>query len=258
MNYQIFASQPLPILESLQSECVDLIIADLSSWKSKQANKEFPSLWKECKRILKKNHVCILFSMQPVSSLLIANDYKWFKHNWVWVKNKKAGGLNAKSRPMIGHEDILIFSQGGASARSKNQMPYYPQGLQHFAQYQQQKKRFSLNQATQIPDWKQVYSRPCGKYPDTVLCFECNNTQISVKPTTLMEFLALSYTKPQETILSFSMRGDSSGIAAIRNDRKFIGIKDTASEMKQMEDVLLKEQLQTELFKSQLVSSSLF
>jgi hypothetical protein len=37
---------------------------------------------------------------------------KMFKYTWVWEKSKATGFLNAKKRPLVAHEDIVVFCKG--------------------------------------------------------------------------------------------------------------------------------------------------
>lgn len=45
------------------------------------------------------------------------------------------------------------------------------------------------------------------------------------KPVALMEYLIKTYTNPSETVLDFTMGSGTTGVAALRNGRKFIGIE---------------------------------
>src|SRR5690606_21950950 len=90
-------------------------------------------LWKELKRIIKKNGSIILFSSQPFTTILISSNIKRFKYCWVWVKNRPALIHHSKNRPVSLHEDICVFSyspMGHISRLGNRRMIYNPQGCE--------------------------------------------------------------------------------------------------------------------------------
>ena len=80
-------------------------------------------LWKEYKRIIKPNRAIVLTSTQPFTSQLIMSNLNMFSYEWIWVKSKITGVLNAKKMPVRKHENILIFCDKKATGI------YNPQGL---------------------------------------------------------------------------------------------------------------------------------
>lgn len=67
------------------------------------------------------------------------------------------------------------------------------------------------------------------KYPKTIIT-ESNASQVgkvhpTQKPVALMEYLIKTYTNENETVLDFTMGSGTTGVAALRNGRKFIGIE---------------------------------
>jgi site-specific DNA-methyltransferase (adenine-specific) len=78
-------------------------------------------MWSQINRVCKQNGVMSFCSSQPFTSKLIMSNPKNFKYNWVWIKNKATGHLNAKKQPLRSVEDICIFY--------RKQPTYNPQGL---------------------------------------------------------------------------------------------------------------------------------
>ena len=63
------------------------------------------------KRILKKpSGVICLFGQQPFTSMLVSSNYKWFKYNLIWKKNKTTRYLLANYRPMTCIQKMLLSS----------------------------------------------------------------------------------------------------------------------------------------------------
>jgi DNA modification methylase len=64
------------------------------------------------------------------------------------------------------------------------------------------------------------YLSPVYKSPTTI-----NPIHPTQKPVELMEYLIKTYTNEGETVLDFTMGSGSTGVAAMRTNRKFIGIE---------------------------------
>ena len=69
-------------------------------------------LWKQYERIIKKDGIIALFSIEPFTSLLITSNLKLFRYKWFWKKNVATGHLNANYKPLNSIEEICIFSNG--------------------------------------------------------------------------------------------------------------------------------------------------
>ena len=54
----------------------------------------FEPMWEELNRIVKDNGAVCLFSQNPFSAALITSNYKMFRYEWIWKKNKASGFLN--------------------------------------------------------------------------------------------------------------------------------------------------------------------
>lgn len=65
------------------------------------------------------------------------------------------------------------------------------------------------------------------RYPLSVLDIARDTSHFhpTQKPVALMEYLIRTYTNPGETVLDFTMGSGTTGVAAIKAGRKFIGIE---------------------------------
>ena len=99
-------------MKRIPDHSIDMILCDLPygfthcKWDSVIP---FADLWKQYKRIAKKNCVCALFGNQPFTSSLISSNFSEFSHIWYWKKNNKTGALLAKKQPMRNIEEIPVF-----------------------------------------------------------------------------------------------------------------------------------------------------
>lgn len=105
----------LEIMPKLKTDSIDMILCDLPygttacKWDTVIP---FEPLWAEYKRLIKPNGAIVLTASQPFTSALVMSNVASFKYSWVWHKNKATGHLNANLKPMLAHEDIVVFSFG--------------------------------------------------------------------------------------------------------------------------------------------------
>ena len=131
-NIKLYFGNCLEKMKLIPNDSVDLVLCDLPYGTTKckwDTVIDITKLWDEYKRILKKpSGVICLFGQQPFTSMLVSSNYKWFKYNLIWKKNKTTRYLLANYRPMTCLEDIVVFSPGGAAAasRHKGNMTYNP------------------------------------------------------------------------------------------------------------------------------------
>ena len=177
-------------------------------------------MWEHLKRVIKPNGAIVMTASQPFTTALIASNMKMFKYCWVWDKGRGVGHLNARRRPMMQAEDIVVFYAG--------QPTYNPQ------MRERSKPRRSKNKATQ-----QVYgtSNPnfqgkvlTQKYPINILQYSKSSQKDMLlhptqKPVALIEYLIETYTNEGKTVLDFAMGSGTTGVACKRLNRNFIGIE---------------------------------
>lgn len=184
----------------------------------------FEPMWERIWKIVKPNGAVCLFGSEPFSSLLRSSDLNEFKYDWVWIKNKATGYLNAKKQPLRKNEIISVFY--------KNQPKYNPQGLKS-------KKTPTISKGNRGKkgagssgecygyagkDAVQYYEN----YPSTIIEFQVDmkaQYHPTQKPVALLEYLIRTYTNEGETVLDFTMGSGSTGVACINTNRNFIGIE---------------------------------
>lgn len=188
-------------------------------------------MWEQLKRIIKPSGAIVMTASQPFTTTLIASNMNIFKYCWVWEKNRPTGSQHARNRPMSKHEDIVVFSaapMGHASQLKDNRMIYNPQGVVATGRQKTVKaKGFHGNHIGARPNQVGVKYDVFTGFPQTVLAFakEEDHLHPTQKPVALMEYLIKTYTNENETVLDFTMGSGTTGVAALRNNRKFIGIE---------------------------------
>ena len=144
----------LYVMDQLIAEgvVVDAIITDppygttACSWDSVIP---FDEMWERLNKLIKPNGAIVLFGSEPFSSALRMSNIKNYKYDWVWDKIRGVGHLNAKKRPMMCTENIIIFNERGL---------YYPQ------MRERDKPRKSKNKSTQ-----KVYGKSQDSFEGKVL-----------------------------------------------------------------------------------------
>lgn len=234
MTYQLFNGDCIEVMGSLPRHSVSAIITDLPygttscQWDSVIS---LASMWRCYKRLIKPNGAIVLFAQQPFTSILIMSNVEQFKYVWHWRKSRPSGFTNAKLKPLKDIEDICVFSEGSTANGSKNNMPYYPQGLVKVDKVWNRPKAY-VEKATKVSpsreNGKLVRLLEFANYPRQVLDFANPNEGLvheTQKPLDLMSYLVKTYSQEGGLVLDSCMGSGSTGIAALSLNRQFIGIE---------------------------------
>jgi site-specific DNA-methyltransferase (adenine-specific) len=208
----------------LPSGSVDMILCDLPygttacKWDTVIP---FEPLWAEYKRVIKPNGAIVLFGSQPFTSALVMSNVAWFRHGWVWLKNKASGHLNAKVMPMRAHEDVVVF---GCS-----KVPYFPQMTSghapgNYAKRGKQSACYGVAESTEYGGQTVRYPKSFQEFP-IINNDDPDKTHPTQKPVALCEYLIKTYTNEGETVLDNCAGSFTTGVAALNTNRKFIGIE---------------------------------
>ena len=202
---------------------VDAIVTDLPygttqcSW---DAVIPFDAMWSALASVAGANCPVVLFGSEPFSSLLRTSNLDRFKYDWVWDKPKGTGFLNAKKRPLVGHEIVSIFCDGAP--------PYNPQKTSgHARKVSFRAKHLQTDVYGEMTN-DYLYDST-DRYPRSVITFSSDTQHSSEhptqKPVALCEYLIRTYTNEGDTVLDFTMGSGTTGVACVNTGRKFIGIE---------------------------------
>lgn len=223
-DVQLYNDDCLWIMDSIPDHSIDLILCDLPYGTTQ--NKwdimlPLEKLWEQYMRISKG--AIVLHAAQPFTSLLVSSNLKHFKYDWIWEKTKATGHLNAKKQPLRNKEDILVFY--------KKQPTYNPQMTQG-EPYKNKAGKDHNSQSSMTGSYgKYSNYRPDNegtRYPKQILKFNVvqrGTLHPTEKPVALLEYLIKTYTNPGDLVLDNCMGSGSTGEAALRTGRKFIGIE---------------------------------
>lgn len=210
----------LDLMSAIPDGSVDMILCDLPygitacKWDSVIP---FEPLWAHYKRVIKPNGAIVLFGSQPFTSALVMSNPKWFKYCWIWEKSRFSNQMLAKKQPLKIHEDVAIFGSGCLS--------YYPQGVLSCDKTTKQGSKITENIGGGLR--KIEYRQTQTNYPKSIQKFKNEGKTVhpTQKPVPLLEYLIKTYTNESETVLDNCMGSGSTGVAAVKINRSFIGIE---------------------------------
>jgi len=199
-------------------------------------------MWKQLKRVIRRNGVIVMTASQPFTTTLIASNMKMFKYCWVWDKIKGTGFLNAKKMPMRNHEDIVVF-YGKLPTYNPQMTSGHKRKVSFRAKHYQTDVYGDMNN-----DYKYDST---DRHPRSIQVISTATQNSSLhptqKPVALMEYLIKTYTNEDETVLDFTMGSGTTGVACVNLSRKFIGIEKEPKYFdiacKRIEDVQRQERL---------------
>ena len=181
-------------------------------------------MWKQLERIIKPRGAVVMTAANPFTGILIVSNLNIFKYSLVWKKSRVSHFAQAPYRFLTEHEDIVVFSYGGVSKNARVRMIYNPQGLSDCNKVCRG-KRHSDHRPSRIIQSDYVQTKT--GYPKSILEFGSDTAKYhpTQKPVALMEYLIKTYTNKGETVLDFTMGSGTTGVAAMRTGRGFIGIE---------------------------------
>lgn len=228
----------LSLLPLIPDGAIDMILCDLpygttqNPWDKRI---DLERLWQEYKRITKKDGVIVLTAQGKFTGELIMSNKEDFKYKIVWLKTKATNFLNANKQPLRRHEDICVFysQQGIYNPQKLKGLPYF-RGFRkdnnsgnygHFGTFaiaNADGKRFPSDvffSEEEIPDWIS-----CKAPADTDGIYHPVQ-----KPVTLGRWLIRTYSRQGDIILDNACGSGSFLVAAIKENRKFIGMEENIS-----------------------------
>lgn len=217
----LYQGDCLEVMPMLEEGSIDMVLCDLpygttqSPW---DAVIPFEPLWSEFNRLC--SGVVALFAAQPFTSALVMSNPRGFRYEWIWEKNKATGHLNAKRRPMVAHESVVVF--GDASF-------YRPQMTEGHKPGNSATRR--THSGVYGAQRETSYGGSTLRYPRSVQRFDIVNnddpqkTHPNQKPVPWLEYLLRTHSADGATILDATMGSGSTGVACVNTGRRFVGIE---------------------------------
>ena len=249
-------------MKEIPDKSIDCIICDLPygttacPWDSIIP---FDKLWEQYKRIIKDKGAIVLFGSEPFTAKLIVSNIDMFREQIIWLKNKSGSGLQAKQKHIKVHEEIIVFSKKGSYT-------FNPQKwLVDKKEFLTQRKTFN-----EVEVGNNIYSKMIKKQkaddgtrnPISIVTsrvpFNTSKTkeyspEIEIrlhptqKPLELLRYLIKTFSNEGEVVLDNCMGVGSTCVAAILENRKYIGFELDETYFKIASDRIQKAENKKEL-----------
>ena len=216
---QLYNEDCLETLRQIETGSVDLMLTDPPygttgcEWDN---HINIPLLWQEWERILKPNGTWIFTAAQPFTSTLITSRAGFFKYSLVWDKKFCGAFALAKIRPMIVHEDVLIFSRG--------RTVYNPQVTKRRNSIKEGGKNKSESAPVKyFEKMNKVYDE---KQPVSILEFPRDlgrTIHPTQKPIDLFRYLLRTYSNENDMVFDGYSGSGTTAAACLKEKRRFIG-----------------------------------
>lgn len=183
-------------------------------------------LWEQFLRVTKKNAAIVLFSQGMFTATLMMSQPKLWRYNLIWDKCRASGFLNANRMPLRRHEDICVFYRS---------LPTYNPQMTPARKGEASHTRGKAQSATEAST-NRCYGAFKGaadgdlsmKHAGSILAFprpHATGNHPTEKSVDLCRWLIRTYTNKGETVLDATMGSGTTGVAAVLEDRRFIGIE---------------------------------
>jgi site-specific DNA-methyltransferase (adenine-specific) len=232
-NITLLYGDCLERMKEVEDRSVELILCDLPygttscAWDSVI---DIDAMWAQYKRIVTATGAIVLTAAQPFTSVLAASNLPWFKYEWIWVKNRPTNFAHAKNKPMKKHENILVFSPGTTvhKTQSKMRMTYNPQGVFDIASKKVTKRASEKTDAffADRPGHGEFERKQSG-FPHSLLEYSTDQLGLhpTAKPIELFRYLVRTYSNEGERVMDNCLGSGTTGIAAVMENRRFVGME---------------------------------
>lgn len=208
--------------KSIDFVCADLPFGSTANDWDKPIDNEL--LWKEYKRIMKKDCAIALFGTGLFAYKLALSNEKMYKYDIVWHKSKSGSAFTAKYRPVSKHELILIFGKG--------RVKYNPQLVPGEPYYRKRKANNGdkpNNHKLGLVKVSETINEGF-RYPSTVQYFQQkwrrqDQVHSAQKPVPLIQWLVRSYSNEGDIVLDNTAGSGTTGVACVLENRDFILIE---------------------------------
>lgn len=236
-NYELWHGDCLVMMDNIPNMSVDMIFTDLpynTTQNSWDCFINLDELWKQYKRVIKKNGCIALWAQAPFSHMLAMSNFAQYRYEWIIEKTRATGHLNAKRMPMKAHENIMIFGDLDESPETlqifygalPTYNPQMTEGHEPVHNYTKHQTDGSNYGKTKIGI---SGGGSTQRYPRDVLYFPWDTQRSKLhpcqKPLDVCELIIKTYTNEGDTVLDSCMGSNTTGLACKNLNRKYIGIE---------------------------------
>jgi site-specific DNA-methyltransferase (adenine-specific) len=150
------------------------------------------------------------------------SNIEWFRHEWIWIKNRGSNFANTVREPFKEHEEVLVFSKGGWT---------YNQQMQERTGAGLERVKYEFNFESKSDNYREFEGRQNVvkselRVPSSWQKF---NTETGLhptqKPVKLFEYFLRTYSNEGDLVLDNCAGSGTTGIACLNTKRNFILIE---------------------------------
>ena len=242
---KIYNQDCLEGMRQIPDGSIDAVICDLpygTTYCSWDTVIPMDELWAQYKRIVKPGGRILLFGQVPFFAVVVTSNLAWFNGEWIWVKEKGFGFVNAEKCPLRCHENIAVFTKPNGSPTYN---PQKTKGEPYKHRIARQADHYDIEDPGYI-----VKEYDGMRYPNDVLFYgrERGTFHPTQKPVDLLRYLVLTYTNEGDTVLDNCMGSGTTAIACIKEKRHYIGFELSKEYFDKAQRRIKAEQAQLTLF----------
>jgi site-specific DNA-methyltransferase (adenine-specific) len=179
-------------------------------------------MWESFARVGRDNAAFVFTASQPFTSSLVVSNSRWFRHEWVWIKNRGSNFANTVREPMKEHESVLVFSRGGWTYNKQSQ-ERTGGGLDRVS--------YKFKPSTPTSNYGSFGDCKPEEYGELRVpsSWQCFTTETGLHPTqkpeSLMAYLVATYSNEDELVLDSCCGSGTTLVAAAKLGRHFLGFE---------------------------------
>jgi hypothetical protein len=221
----------LDLLATIPDGFVDLITADLPYGTTRcpwDSMIPLDAIWSEFRRILTPTGTVVATSAGLFTVDMISAARDLYKYGLVWNKSRPSQFAHSRNRPMVNHEDIVVFSRGTCqhASISKRRMTFNPvDAVDNEVKVLRRMKSRAMGNCNSQKIGEEFMTRK--NFPRSIQYHPNpyrpeHETQ---KPESLLEWMIEHYSNPGDMVLDPTMGSGTAGVAAVRLGRSFVGME---------------------------------
>lgn len=185
---------------------------------------DLPTFWQRVASVRRPKTAMCFTASQPFTSELVMSNRPWYRHEWIWRKNRASNFLNANKQPLKAHESVLIFAELPPA--------FYPQKTGGHQPANKVSRKAHGSGKIYRPGIESIYHGGMEeRYPTSVIEVKClDNCSVervhpTQKPVGLVEYFVRTYTQPGETVLDPCAGSGTTALACRNAGRKCVLIE---------------------------------
>lgn len=223
----------IELMKEIPDGSIDMILCDLPYETLNRGNRgaswdrriPLDKLWEQYERIIKDNGAIVLFAQSMFTAQLMFSKPELWRYNLVWDKVLSGGFLNARRMPLRSHEDICVFYK-----KLPKYNPQMSEGKPLHGRGTAYRTKELTNNCYGSMGAEYISREGCTeKFPTSIIRVPKPHPSTTMHPTQkpvgLCEWLIRTFTEQGDIVLDNAMGSGSTGVACLKNGRKFIGME---------------------------------